>query len=229
LNSSIYYERATDVFSFITEETGDYYFSDINTTINENDPAFDDLSDQYSSVPVIKRSPINLATNDRFGFEFTVTYRPSKDWNINGNFNLFKSITEGFYNGFDYGAENLSWFARVNNKYTLPANIDWQTRIYYGGPSEDAQNKTKGMFSTDMAFSKDILNDQASIAFNVSDLFNSRKRIVESFTPTFNSNSEFQWRQRSFNLSFTYRFNQQKKEQRGERGENGGGDIEFEG
>jgi hypothetical protein len=171
-----------------------------------------------------------LATNDRYGFEFTLTYRPTKDWNINGNFNLFQSITEGFYNGVDYGAENLSWFVRLNNKYTLPGNIDWQTRLFYMGPREDAQNKSKGMFSTDLAFSKDIFKDQASIAFNISDVFNTRKRVTDSFTSTFDSYSEFQWRQRSFNVSFTYRFNQQKKQQR-DRGQNNGGgdDFEFEG
>lgn len=211
LNSSIYYERATDVFTFISEDTGDVAI--INGT----------------EFPIIRRTPINLATNDRYGFEFTVSYRPSKVWNINGNFNLFQSNTEGFYNGFDYGAENLSWFARLNNKYTLPGSIDWQTRVFYMGPSEDAQNKRKGMFSTDMAFSKDLFDDRASLAFNVSDLFNTRKRSMESTTPTFNSNAEFQWRQRSFNVSFTYRFNQQKKQQRDMERGNGGDDMDFEG
>ena len=212
LNSSIYFSHATDVFTFITEDTGE--------TVIIGD----------TEVPVIRRSPINLATNDRYGFEFTLTYRPTKVWNINGNFNLFQSITEGFYNGTDFGAENLSWFVRLNNKYTLPGNIDWQTRLFYMGPREDAQNKSKGMFSTDLAFSKDLFNDRASLAFNVNDVFNSRKRITDSFTDTFDSYSEFQWRQRSFNLSFTYRFNQQKKQQR-DRGQNNGGgdDFEFEG
>lgn len=214
LNSSIYFQHATDVFTFITEDTGQ------TVTVGGTE------------VPVIRRVPINLATNDRFGFEFTVTYRPSKKWNLNGNFNLFQSKTEGFYNGTDFGAENISWFARLNNKYTLPGKIDWQTRLFYRGPSEDAQNKTKGMFSTDVAFSKDILNENASIAFNVSDVFNSRKRITDSTTDTFISHSEFQWRQRTFNLSFTYRFNQQNRNnqrQRGGDGNGGGDDFEFEG
>ncbi|MFC4722000.1 TonB-dependent receptor domain-containing protein [Geojedonia litorea] len=213
LNSSIYFQHATDVFTFITEDTGD-------TAIVGG-----------TEVPVIRRFPINLATNDRYGFEFTLTYRPTKKWNINGNFNLFQSITKGDYNGTSFDAENLSWFVRLNNKYTLPGNIDWQTRVFYMGPSEDAQNKSKGMFSTDLAFSKDLFKDQASITFNVSDLFNSRKRQTTSTTPTFIGYSEFQWRQRSFNLSFTYRFNQQKKQQR-ERGQgpqDGGDDFEFEG
>ena len=152
---------------------------------------------------------------------------------MNGNFNLFRSKTEGFYEGTDFGAENTSWFIRFNNKYTLPGNVDWQTRMDYRGPSEDAQNKNKGIFSMNLAFSKDLFNDKASLALNVSDVFNSRKRITETTTPTFNSESEFQWRQRTFNLSFTYRFNQQpKRERSGDRGGdgNGGGDdFDFEG
>lgn len=230
LNSSLYYERATDVFNFITEATGDFYIRDINMTINENDPNFDFITSQYESVnPVVRRTPINLATNDRYGFEFTLSYRASKNWNVNGNFNLFKSKSEGVYNEVDYGAENLSWFARINNKLTLPGKIDWQTRIFYMGPTEDAQNKSKGMFSTDLAFSKDLFNDNASLAFNVSDIFNTRKRITDTFTDTFNSSSEYQWRQRTFNLSFTYRFNQQKKQQRSMERSNGGDEFEFEG
>jgi len=213
LNSSIYFEHATDVFTFISEDTG-------TTAIVGG-----------TEVPVIKRSPINLATNDRMGFEFTLTYRPTQKWNLNGNFNLFQSKTAGDYNGTDYGAENLSWFARINNKYTLPGKIDWQTRLFYGGPSEDAQNKTKGMFSTDVAFSKDFFKDSASLAFNISDVFNSRKRIMESTTPTYISTGEFQWGRRSFNLSFTYRFNQQKKQERQRGDQNGGGNdnMDFEG
>ncbi len=199
LNTSIYFQRATDVFNFISEYTGQ------TVLLNGEE------------VPIIRRTPINLARNDRFGFEFTLTYNPSRKWRLNGNFNLFQSYNRGDYNGVNFDADNLSWFVRVNNKVTLPANIDWQTTLFYRGPSEDAQNIRKGLFSTNLAFSKDVFNEQASIAFNVSDLFNSRKRQSESFTDTFNSEGEFQWRERTFNLSFTYRFNQKKKNERNGR------------
>ncbi|WP_132218107.1 outer membrane beta-barrel family protein [Mariniflexile fucanivorans] len=230
LNSSIYYQHATDVFSFIALGTDNYYIFDTSQTVNINDSNFDDLSDQYTLVQVIKRSPVNLATNDRFGFEFTVTHKPTQNWNINGNFNLFHSTTKGFYEGTDFGAENISWFVRLNNKYTLPSKIDWQTRVFYMGPSEDAQNKNKGMFSASMAFSKDLFKEAASISLSVSDIFNSEKRRSEATTAEFYSNSEFQRRQRNFNLTFTYRFNQQKKRDSGERnGNNGGDNFDFEG
>ena len=213
LNSSVYYSRSTDVFTFVSLDTGE-------TTVIGG-----------TEVPIVQRSPINLATNDRYGFEFTLTYRPSKKWNVNGNLNLFHSITEGFFDGTDFGADNFSWFARINNKYTLPGSIDWQTRLFYRGPSENAQNKRDGIFSTDLAFSKDLFKDKASLAVNIRDVFNSRKRNSTTTTPTFASEGEFQFRQRSFNVTFTYRFNQQKQRQRNNRGNsgNGGDDFDFEG
>ena len=205
-NSSAYYSHATDGFNFISFDTGD--------TANVNG----------EELPIIKRTPINLATEDRYGFEFTLTYNPSRKWRINGNFNFFQNEIKGTTpNGLSLDNTNNSWFARINNKYTLPGNIDWQTNLNYNGPSADAQNTRKAIFSTTMAFSKDLFNENASIAFNVNDLFNSRKRIQTTTTPTFNAESEFQWRERSFNLAFTYRFNQKKKvEKRGDYGDDGG-------
>ncbi len=208
-NSSLYYSHATDAFNYVSFDTGEFATVD---------------GEQY---PIIQRTPINLATEDRYGFEFTLTYNPSRKWRINGNFNFFQNDTKGDTpNGLSLDNSNSSWFARINNKYTLPGEIDWQTNLNYRGPNEDAQNKSEGIFTTTMAFSKDLFNDRASIAFNVNDLFNSRKRQQTTSTPTYDAYSEFQWRERSFNLAFTYRFNQKKK--RTERGSYGG-DEDFEG
>lgn len=210
LNTSAYYQHATDVFNFVSFDTGE--------TVEING----------ETVPVVQRTPINLSSEDRYGFEFTLSYRPNRKFNTSANFNFFKSKSEGVDpNGVDLGNENTSWFARLSTKYTLPANIEWQVRMNYRGPSEDAQNKREGVFSTNMAFSKDLFKEKASIAFNISDLFNSRKRIMDTNTNTFISTNEFQWRERSFNLSFTYRFNQKKKRERSGRGN--GDDFGFEG
>ncbi|MFD2564730.1 TonB-dependent receptor domain-containing protein [Aquimarina rubra] len=211
LNSSIYYNRSTQVFNFIAEDTGDTAIIGDGTI-----------------VPVIRRKPINLSSSDRYGFEFNLTYSPSRKWRLNGNFNAFQNNIRGDFNDQNFDADNFSWFARFSNKLTLPAKIDWQTTAFYAGPSEDAQTKREGLLSVNLAFSKDLFKDKASLTFNVSDLFNSRKRRSISTTDTFITDSEFQWRERSFTLSFTYRFNQKKKRQRS-RGNFNGGDEEFEG
>ena len=201
LNASFYYNHATDVFTYISEDIGEEVV--INGEI----------------VPVIRRGPINLAEDDRLGFEFTLTYSPLEKWNINTNFNLYRSAIKGNYNGLSYDSENLGWFVRLNNKYTLPGNIEWQTRLSYSGPRIDAVNRREGVFSSNMAFSKDLFNEKASISLNINDLLNTQRRNLESTTPTFYSNGYYRWRVRSFSLSFTYRFNQRKK--RPEQGQYG--------
>jgi len=204
LSTSIYHSHSTNSWNFISFDTGE------TATVNGQE------------VPVIQRSPINLSTNDRYGYEFNLTFSPSRAWRINGDFNFFKSIDKGEFNGINFDNENVSYRARLSNKYTLPAKIDWQTTISYRGPSEGAQSKSKGVLSTNMAFSKDVFKGNGSISARVSDLFNTSMRQSETFTDTYESYGEFRWRQRSFNLSFTYRFNQKKQRQRPQNFEGGG-------
>ena len=210
LNTSIYYQHSSDVFSFVSEPTGEV------------------VEFNGQEVPVIRRTPLNLDTNDRYGFEFNVTYSPTRKWRANANFNVFHSVTRGQNSlGESLDAENTTWFARIGNKLTLPGSIDWQTTAVYRGPSVTAQSRNQGIFSMNLAFSKDLFKEKASLAFNVSDLLNSRKRISESFAPSFFGDSEFQWRERSFNISFTYRFNQKKKRERPSRSNFDGEGEEF--
>ena len=207
VNSSMYFQKSTNTFNFITQDTGE--------TVNLGG----------TDVPIIERFPINLATNARFGFEFNLSYRPSKKWSVNSNFNLYNNKVEGEYNDIDYGSENLSWSMRLNNKLTLPGEVEWQTRMNYRGPREDAINKSKASYSADLAFSKDILNEKGTLSFNVRDLFDSRASISEAFTETFYSESKYRWSSRSFTLNFTYRINQKKKRyQSGGQSYQGGGE-----
>ena len=206
LTTSVYYQRETDAFERVSEDTGE---------VTPN------------GVPIIRTIPFNLSTNERYGFEAGVLYNPAKWLRLNGSFNFFGFQTEGFFNGVDYSTENTSWFARGSTKVTLPYKVDWQTTAFYRGPRNNAQSDTEGLLSINLAFSKDIMDENATIGFNVSDLLNSRKRNTRTVTPSFISESEFQWRERQFNLSFTYRFNQKKQRQRGNR--DGGGFDDDEG
>ena len=187
-------------------------------------------STAIDGTQVIRTIPINLATNTRIGAEAGLLYNPARWLRLNGSFNFFQFDTEGDYNGEDYSAKNTSYFGRFSSKVTLPWKIDWQTNAFYRGASEDAQRTTEGLLSIDMALSKELFNENASLTLNVSDLLNARKR--ESFTTTefFERESRFQWRQRSVTLSFTYRFNQQRERQKDRRGESGdNGEMEGEG
>ncbi|NDV16789.1 TonB-dependent receptor [Muricauda sp. TY007] len=205
--SSVYYQRETQSFEFITENTGQF------------------TSD---GIQIIRRVPINLSTNERIGAEAGVMYNPTKWWRMNGSFNFFTFSSDGTFNGVDYGTTNSSYFARLSSKFTLPGKLELQANSFYMGPRQNAQTESDPMFSLNLAISKDLFDDKATLSLNASDLFNSRKRRSFTQTPTFTSDSEFQWRQRQVNLSFIYRFNQ-PKEQRQRGGQQGPGDDEGEG
>lgn len=207
LSSSIYYQRETNSFERVQEETG-------QTTTD--------------GIEIVRSIPINLSTEQRYGAEASILYSPTKWLRVTSSFNIFKFVTEGEFNGIDYGADNTSYFARFSSKVSLPLSIDWQTNAFYRGPTQNAQTESQGIFSLNLAFSKDIINDNGTISVNVSDLLNSRKRRSFTSTEFFTSRSEFQWRQRQITFSFLYRFNQKKNERGNNRGRNGNGDEDFE-
>ena len=223
-STSAYFEDTKDVFSFVRTPNGD----------------------TVGGIPVILSKPINLGKEQKFGFEFTFNYTPFKWWKLNSNFNLYNVKTTGENTYTDTQGnivvQNLdnqanTWFARIGSKVTLPYKIDWQLNGTYNGEQKTAQGKNLDQFSMNTAFSKDILKDKATIAFNISDIFNSR--IMRSYTylqndTTLESQSsygEMQFRKRQFNLSFTYRFNKAKNERdknaapKNESGGEGGGEF----
>ena len=219
LSTSLYYNKTTDVFQFARRESGSF----------------------VNGTPIIITSPINIATEFRTGFEFTLNYSPYKWWKLNTNFNFFQSETEGdfVYTNFNnvvvtqnFDKTATSWFSRLTSKITLPSKIDWQTNLMYMGPQSNAQGRVLGNFSANLAFSKDVLKDKATITLNVNDVFNGRKRIMETYLPgVLSSRAEMQWRVRQVTLSFTYRFNKAKneREKQPKRMNDGGGEMEFQG
>lgn len=212
-NTSMYFNRTKDAVQYVR-----------NTEVINN-------------TNVLITSPVNVGSQDRFGFEFTLSYNAYKWWKLNGNFNFFRNQTKGDYTyvnlnnlpeTIDFSNTALSWFARVTSKVSLPYGIDWQTNGSYSAPQTNAQGRSKGIASMNLAFSKDVLKDKGTIALNVSDVFNSRKRITDTELASQNVSSEMQWRERQINLSFTYRFNRKKSERERPRGE-GGEDGEYMG
>jgi len=197
-NTSMYFNRTQDAVQFVR-----------NVETNTD------------GTQILVTSPRNIGVEDRFGFEFTLSYNPYKWWRMNSNFNLFRNQTKGDYTftnlfnqeeTIDFSNTAYSWFARINSRINLPLGIDWQTNGTYNAPQTNAQGKSKGIASMNLAFSKDVLKDKATIALNVNDVFNSRKRISETNLPTQNTYSEMQWRERQITLTFTYRFNKKKTE-----------------
>lgn len=213
LSTSAYYNHTTNSFQTVRKERGDF----------------------VNGIPVIINTPFNLGEDNRIGMEVTLNYSLKKWWKLNTNVNYFYNETKGDYQFInsknnlvvqDFNYKSSTWSARITSKINLPYKIDWQTNMNYNAGQKTAQGKTKGIAAMNLAFSKDVLKDKGTIAFNVNDVFNSRKRIQDLQLPTVNSYSEMQWRVRSVTVSFTYRFNKLKTDKetkpKSQEQENGG-------
>ena len=229
-NTSAYFEDTKDVFSFVRSPTGDVLTPDGKVVTPKP-------GEVIEGIPVIKSQPINLGKEQKFGFEFTLNYNPLKNWRLNSNFNFYNVKTTG-ENSYTDTKGNLivqnlnnqanTWFTRISSKLTLPYKIEWQLNANYNGEQKTAQGKSLSQFGMNTAFSKDVLKDKGTIAFNISDIFNSR--IMKSYTYLDNLTSygEMQFRKRQFNLSFTYRFNKpkgEKEKNQQPKNEDGGGEF----
>ncbi|MDA8587563.1 TonB-dependent receptor [Flavobacteriaceae bacterium] len=197
LNGSVYYRKETGVFTFISENTGNFVL------VNE------------ILVPVLRRTPINLASNKQIGLELNANFTQSKNWRLNGSLNFYESETLGEYMGIVYDSKNLTWSGRLSNNLKLFSSVDWQTSFRYRAPQKTAVSERKASIYSNTAFSKDLLKDKITLTFKVNDIFETGKWRIESFNENYRSYSESNWRGgRTLELNLIYRFNQKKKQSR---------------
>lgn len=192
---------------------------------------------RYQSINedgAIVSRPINVGTDERYGGDLTFTYRPFRWWNMMGNVNLYGYKTRGqhtdTYTDIETGetttqvtnfdGDGFSWFGRLSNTFNLPSKFSVQLSGMYRAGNKTAQSERKPMYGVDLSVSKDLFNDNATITASVRDLFNTRSFRSTSFGENFFMESEFRWGVRSVNVSFTYRFNQSKRDQRKKQQQN---------
>ena len=199
LNGSVYYQRTENAFEIVQLES------------QENTGQED--------VNVVQITPINLATNERYGMELGVMYNPAKRLRLNWSFNAFNFKNEGSYNGQDFGAEDFTWFTRFSSKVTLPGAIEWQTNFNYRGKRSNAQTEYDPIYRLDLAFSKE-LTERLTATLNVRDLLNTRRRVFSTTADTFSLDGDLQFRARQFNFTLLYRLKKANKDKGNRKKEN---------
>lgn len=197
LNSSVYFQKSVDVFTIFPFDTGQR----ISIRNNKNDE---------KSVPIIKKSPINLSENERIGAEFTLSYSPSKKSRFFLNTNLFNSENIGDFQGVNLDRSNLSWSSRLNAKTSLPGKIDFQLQGTYFGPRNTSLVSFRPLLFASGALSKDILNNSGTISIRARDIFNTQQRELTTRGGTFSQYTTLRREIPSITASFTYRVRQKK-------------------
>ena len=159
-----------------------------------------------------KRIPANIGFRNAYGVEFSGSYQIKKWWDIRGDFNFFREITDGNYQGKVYFSDTYTWNSKLISKWTIKKKLGFQSSFDYNAPQKTTQGEQLARYALNLGASIDILKGNGTLSLNASDVFNTRKRRSIDYGTNFYSEGEFQWRSRFFRLSFTYRINQTKKQ-----------------
>ncbi len=172
----------------------------------------------------INRSrPENAATRNDFGAEFSLNLSPVDMLDLTLSANVYRGDIDGQNLGFRQ-TEFFSFTSRLNSRLSLPNDWDIQIMINYRGAENTPQGRREDLLFTDLGISKDILKGKATVNLRVTDLFNSMYYRYTVEGDDFFIQREGQWRTiRQGQIGFTYRLNQKKRPERGERGGGMGG------
>lgn len=186
-------------------------------------------------IPITIIGLVNLSTQYKIGTDINLSMKPYGWWRLNAGINMYKAMNRG---DFSYTNENnerisqnfdsdaFSYMLRVNNNINLPWEVQWQSSMFYRAGERNAQGRSRAMYDISTSLSRDFWDENATLSLGVTNLLNSRKMIREVELPNMNSRVEMQWRKRMITLSFSYRFNQSKREaKRNEMRDSDGGDM----
>lgn len=199
LNPTLYFRNYQDYRQFVSYENGEI----------------------INGVPKIITTQINLGTLNFLGAEFLYVYTPYEWLDFTGAIDLRYITQDGIFEYtdsnnqlvvLDYDSQSFGGYLKLNTSIKLQHDIKLQALVQYNISSESAYSKREGYFYTNAAISKDFFNKKATLSFIADDVLNTNK-TKRTRWPNDNviSYAESQWREPSFLLSFTWRFNQSKK------------------
>lgn len=177
VNPSVYYQYTTNLF-------------DISVTRN---------SDDY-----LIEKPINLGTENRYGFEFNLTYNPYKWWFLSSDFNFYKFDQKGLFSVSDQ-----TWFSKLNSRIKLKS---WSIQNNFNviGAVKTGQIESEAQLWADTAIAKEFWKEKATLTFKVDNIFDSRisRDFIRGNNYTIDGERRFSGTRAS--LTFTYKFNRKK-------------------
>ncbi|HTO16662.1 MAG TPA: TonB-dependent receptor [Edaphocola sp.] len=161
---------------------------------------------------IIYSKMYNIFNRNAYGLEFNLNYYPTKWGKVTSGFNFFRESIEGSWEGQNLSYSDFSWSNRTSVNVNLPQNLRLQLSGVYEAPTITLQGKRLSMYFMDFAMSKNIYKNKGTLGFTLNDILNSRRWRGEVNTSEIQSQTMFQWRQRSARITLTWRINQQARE-----------------
>ena len=200
-SSSLFFQRFNNYWENVTYETGE----------------------QINGINQIITTPVNVGKVDYYGIDMTTNYKPAKILSFTGNINLYNFDQSGIYETVNlanetivknYNHDSFNGSFSLLTQLKIPKVFDFQINAKHFLISKGAYSTRKEFTYASAAINKDFSNNDASISLTVNDIFKSNKTARDRFDTNYFSKSLIEDKYRTILLSFTYRFNQSKKDRR---------------
>ena len=183
LLTSVYYRHRTGVIEHITSQ--------------EQNPAGD---------PVTVRYPINLATEEAWGIEFTADQELLENLQLSGSLNIYQSESEGTHEGELLTSQTESFMSRMRVRWQFHDGWNFNSNLIYRGPRTTTQGRREASRFINMGVARELFDRSVTVSLNIRDLLNSRRNDTIIDEPGFYSERTSNWSTRSVRLNLRYRF-----------------------
>ena len=171
-------------------------------TTNAISRVFELFDERYAIV-----TWINSNTRKNTGLEFVnqLTFSQNADATLTAN--LFHAEISGINSqGEDFLNSNFSWTVSLLGNFRIPDWFNLQVMGNYRGPIVVPQGSIKPVYGLGLGLRRHVLQQSGTINLSISDVFNSRRFVLETDGTSFGQERQFYRESRVLTLSFTYRF-----------------------
>jgi hypothetical protein len=175
-------------------------------------PNFEIAPDQDSNITV--QIPVNLKTSDYVGLSSTLPIRINKWWNTINTFNIYYDHYNGDLGGsqLDNGAPAAN--IRTNNTFTFQKGWTAELNANLNTGGRSGYMVLQPQWGLSVGGQKTVLKGKGTVRLNVTDIFwTNRPKAKVEYEGSYIENWHAFRESRVANLSFTYRFGNNKVQQ----------------
>ena len=172
-------------------------------------PTFEIKPGQDSNITV--QIPVNLQSSDYVGLTATAPIRISKWWNMINNATLYYNHFNGNLGGAQLSNGAPAANIRTNNSFTFKKGWSAELNASLNTGGRYGYMVTKSQWGLATGVQKTVMKGKGTVRFNVSDIFwTNRPRATITYEGSYIENWHAFRESRVANLSFTYRFGNNK-------------------
>lgn len=184
-------------------------------------------NNKIDGIQTLRDDGVFILRTDNFdndfatGLEMTGNFEFAEWIVLNASMTMYNYKISGILNGESFTRESTNWNGRGNTTFKFSDNSRAQIMAYYRGPSVSAQGESKASFFTSVSYRHEFLDRKLSATLSVRDPLGTAQFERISYGDNFES--YFRWKRepRVVMLTLSYRINNFRSDERGNRG--GGG------